>query len=335
MNPQKSKIKSLKELAQVSLEMKRAGKTVVLCHGVFDLLHLGHLRHFKAAALKGDFLIVTVTGDEWVNKGPGRPVFNDIARLEMLSELACVDAVGVNYSDDSVNVIELIKPDVYVKGSDYKDSDKDITGKITDERNAVEANGGRLFFTEEITFSSSNLINNFLGVYETDLRNFLGELKAEKTFDELLLAIEELKSLRVLFIGDAIIDEYQYVSAMGKSAKENMIATHYQSNEVFAGGVFASANHLASFCEDVEVISVIGTENSFKDLIEDSLKPNVKATLLERVGALTTLKRRFVDVGYSVRKLFEVYFMETSPLPRFLKMIFIKFYSKNYRMLIW
>jgi sugar/nucleoside kinase (ribokinase family) len=118
----------------------------------------------------------------------------------------------------------------------------------------------------------------------------------------------------VVLVGDAIIDEYQYVVPMGKPPKESVIAGRYQDREIFAGGVFAAANHVASFCRKVDVITCVGASDSHVDLIRGSLRPNVELHMLRRPGAPTTLKRRFVDPT-NMRKLFELYVMDDSPLP--------------------
>jgi rfaE bifunctional protein nucleotidyltransferase chain/domain len=142
----RDKIRTVSELAVITQRLRQAGKTVVQAHGTFDLLHLGHVRHLEAACKLGDVLIVTVTADRFVNKGPGRPVFGEVLRAEMLANLANVDWVGINESADAVSAIETIRPSVYVKGQDYVNPQGDITGKITYERNAVEAHGGRVLF---------------------------------------------------------------------------------------------------------------------------------------------------------------------------------------------
>ena len=121
--------------------------------------------------------------------------------------------------------------------------------------------------------------------------------------------------MNVLVVGDAIIDRYSYVTAMGKSAKEHMIATLLQSSETFAGGVFATANHVASFCAKVDVLTCLGGDEAenFEDLVRASLRPNIELMPIYRHGAPTTLKTRFVEPTY-LRKLFEVYSMDDTPL---------------------
>ena len=310
----RNKLRSLEELGVISQNAKLEGKKVVLCHGVFDLLHMGHVKHLEAARREGNLLIVTVTADEYVNKGPGRPVFPEQLRAEMLGSVEYVDWVGINHSPTAEEVLKEIKPNVYIKGGDYKDSSDDVTGNISAEQEAVEKNGGKLIFTDEITFSSSALINQYLGIYEPTLQQYLDRYRNSDAGRKVFEALELIKDKKILFIGDAIIDEYQYVEPMGKSAKENMIATLFQESEIFAGGVFAAANHVAAFCEHVELITAFGSYDSYEELAIECLKPNVKMHKIYRKEAPTTRKCRFVDTGYSMRKLFEIYFMDDSPL---------------------
>jgi rfaE bifunctional protein nucleotidyltransferase chain/domain len=309
----RDKFRTLSEVAVACEQSRAAGQTVVQAHGTFDLLHLGHVRHLEAARKLGDVLVVTVTADRFVNKGPGRPVFNAELRAEMLATLEYVDWVAINDTADAVSAIECIRPTIYVKGQDYQNPQGDITGKITLERQAVEAHGGRIEFTDEVTFSSSELINRHLNVFEPHIREHLDTLRRDGGIDQLCELIESVADYRVLIVGDAIIDEYQYVLPMHKTPKENMIATRYQDRELFAGGVFAAANHVASFCKQVDIVTCLGDSEIHDDLIRQSLRPNVGLKTFTRAGAPTTLKRRFVDPSY-MRKLFEVYFMNDEPL---------------------
>lgn len=307
------KIRSTEELAKLSEQAHAQGRSVVLCHGVFDLLHLGHVRHIEAARREGDVLIVTVTADRFVNKGPGRPVFTDNLRAEMLAALEYVDWVGVNHEPHAATLLSMLKPDVYVKGGDYKNSQDDVTGNINLEAQTQHAHGGRIVFTEEITYSSSALINRHLDVYSPGLQRFLDELRSRDFLPQVLRRLEQLSTMKVLVVGDAIIDEYQYVEPMGKSAKETMIATRYTGKEVFAGGVFATANHLAGFVGQVDVLTCLGDHDSYEELIRSRLKPGIGLKTVHKSNAPTTRKCRFID-GYSLRKLFEVCHLDDYPL---------------------
>lgn len=310
----RDKITTIEGLAEIAAQARAQGKTVVLCHGVFDLLHLGHVRHLEAARREGMVLIVTLTADRHVNKGPGRPVFAQQLRAEMLASLELVDWVGVNEERSAENLLRKVRPDVYVKGSEYAAASDDVTGKIVAEREAVESYGGRIVFTTEETYSSSTLINKYLNIYDPTLQEYLGRMRDAGALDRLTAALEGVAGMKVLFVGDAIIDEYNYVRPMGKSPKENMIATLFQEQERFAGGVFAAANHLAGLCGQVDIVTGLGEADSYEKLIRGQLKPGVGLDVVWRRGGPTTRKARFID-SYSMRKLFEVYHMDDSPLP--------------------
>src|SRR5580700_10502892 len=134
--PAKDKIKTLEQLVQVLDGHRIAKQKIVLCHGVFDLMHIGHIRHFQEAKKSGEILIVTITPDRFVNKGPHRPVFTETLRAEAIASLEAVDYVAINKWPTAVEAIELLRPDVYAKGSDYADPSSDHTGGITLEQNA-------------------------------------------------------------------------------------------------------------------------------------------------------------------------------------------------------
>lgn len=309
----RAKIRPLQDLATIAEQARSEGKQVVLAHGSFDLLHMGHVRHLEQARRQGDILIVTITGDAFINKGPGRPVFTASLRAEMLAALSYVDWVGVNEHPSAENVIATIRPSVYVKGSDYANQNDDITGKIVEERNAVEAGGGRIHFTDDITFSSSNLLNRHFDVFDPALRSFLDSIRSDNMLEQLFRIIENVADMRVLLVGDTIIDEYQYVSPLGKSPKENLIPTLYRDREIFAGGVIAAANHVAGFCRNVHVLTCLGDADSHEETVRAALHDNVGLDFLLRPGVPTTRKSRYIDRDY-FRKMFEVYFMEDSPL---------------------
>ena len=254
-NMARDKVRTVEELGAIAQELKNSGLKVVHCHGVFDLVHMGHVKHLEAARREGDILIVTITCDRHVNKGPGRPIFPDHMRAEMLGAIEYVDYVGINFEPSAENVLTTIRPNVYVKGSDYENPEEDVTGGIARERETVENHGGRIVFTKDITFSSSALINRYLDVYDPPLRDFLDDFRSRVSLETLLELLAKVENYRVLLIGDTIIDDYQFVDPLGRPAKENIIATRSKGQELFAGGVVAAANHIADFCKEVEIIT--------------------------------------------------------------------------------
>ncbi|MBU2541513.1 MAG: adenylyltransferase/cytidyltransferase family protein [Candidatus Omnitrophica bacterium] len=311
-----SKIKTLNELSKILEGFRKKGKRIVHCHGVFDLLHPGHLKHFEAAKEKGDILVVTLTRDEHVNRGPGRPIFNQQLRAESIAAIEAVDFVAINEWPTAVETLKKIKPHFYVKGSDYARKEDDITGKIYEEEAVVKSVGGMLHFTDEITFSSSNIINTFLAPYSEEARDFLNKFKRRYPAKDIIDRFKKIQDIKILVIGDIIIDEYHYCVGMGKSAKDNIIATRFLNEETFAGGALAAANHLAGFSKKVTLLSCIGKKNDYADFIKSHLKKNIKTKFYYNKEAPTVVKRRFVDPNF-LNKLFEICYLEdANHLPR-------------------
>ena len=309
----RSKIIPLSGMAERAAAARADGGIVVLAHGVFDVLHLGHVRHLEEAKARGDVLLVTVTPDRFVNKGPDRPIFSAEMRAEMLASLEIVDFVAVSDSPTAVSLIETLRPNIYVKGKEYADAEADVTGGISREQSAVEACGGSVYFTDDITFSSSNLINRSFNPYDAELRAYLDTIRTPDQAAEISALLDKVADYRVVLVGDTIIDEYCYVETLGKSPKENMIATRHRDREVFAGGVIAAANHVAGFCRHVEVITTLGADDPYTGLVRAALKPNVTLHAVSLADRPTVCKRRYVETGY-LRKLFEVYTIDERPI---------------------
>lgn len=303
------KIKTINELARITTQLKEKGKRIVQCHGVFDLVHLGHIRHLNQAKKEGDVLVVSVTRDAHVKRGPGRPIFNENLRAETLASLEITDYVCVIDAPTATDAIKMLRPDIYVKGTDYKDKEKDVTGKIYEEEEAVKSVGGRLAFTEDITFSSSQLINDYLDIYPPRTLKYLKAFAKRYPIDAVINRMDSLKRLKALVIGDAIIDQYHYCLPMGKSSKEHLVANRYTSEESFAGGSLATANNAAGVCGRVDLVTVLGEKETFEDFIRAKLSPNINPVFFYRSGVGTIVKRRFVSEGVN-RKLFEICYMK-------------------------
>jgi rfaE bifunctional protein kinase chain/domain/rfaE bifunctional protein nucleotidyltransferase chain/domain len=305
----RDKIQPLEHLAEIIKPMRSNGETLVHCHGVFDLLHIGHIRHFENARKMGDILVVTVTADEHVNKGPGRPAFHEDLRVEAIAALDCVDHVAINRQALAVEPIKLLKPDFYVKGTDYQDPDLDRTGGIALEEAAVKSVGGQVAFTDDITFSSSNLINRNLELLPREVSEYLTGLSNRHSSSDILHYLDDSRSLKVLLVGETIIDEYVYCETMGKSGKEPVLAARQIESERFAGGVIAVANHVSALSDNVKIVTFLGQQDSQEDFVRAKLDPKVKTVFLPMEGdSPTIVKRRFVEI-YPFQKLFEIYEM--------------------------
>lgn len=304
----REKVLDLDVLALKTVELKAQGKKIVHCHGVFDLLHLGHIRYFEAAKRYGDILVVTVTPDEFVNKGPSRPIFTHVHRAEAIAALAAVDFVAVNRWSTAVETIALLQPHAYVKGIEYQNAKNDVTGGITQEESAVRAVGGQIVFTDDITFSSSTLINRAFSSYPDATQQFLAGVGTRHGIAGVRKFLEGCRDLKVLVVGEAIIDEYVYCNTMGKSGKEPVLAALELRTERFAGGALAIANHVAALSDHVGVLSFLGAQEEHQRFVRERLAPSIQATFLPYEDSPTILKRRYVEF-YPFQKLFETYVM--------------------------
>jgi rfaE bifunctional protein nucleotidyltransferase chain/domain len=158
-----SKVLALDDIVRRLEVPRREGRRIVHCHGCFDLMHIGHIRHLEAARAMGDVLVVTVTADAYVKKGEGRPAFTEEERAESLAALACVDFVSINREPTAAAAIRRLRPDYYVKGPVAEDPGG-RSASLRLEIETVRAVGGDVRFTHEGVFSSTALLKAHFGV---------------------------------------------------------------------------------------------------------------------------------------------------------------------------
>ncbi len=301
-----NKINNLDSICSLIKSQKLNGKKIILCHGVFDLLHIGHIKYFEEAKSMGDTLIVTLTPDQFVNKGKNRPIFQEKYRAESIAALDCVDFVAINQWDTAIETIKLIKPDCYVKGPDYKDVKNDVTGNIKLEANAVVSCGGEIVYTSGITFSSSSLINLRFSSLSSEQKFFIEKLKGKYTFKEVALYFEKLSKLKVLLVGEIIIDEYIFCDTIGKSGKEPVLVSKKGKIEKYAGGILAVSSHVSDFCQKGKVLSYLGDRDVKDNFVKTSLASNISTDFISKLNSPTIIKTRFID-NYTKSKTFGVY----------------------------
>jgi len=308
------KIVPLAELPATLQPHRQANRRIVHCHGVFDLLHIGHIRYFEQARSFGDVLVVTLTPDVYVDKGDRRPAFTEQLRAEAIASLGVVDYVAVNRWPTAEETLRTLRPHIYVKGSDFKSVDSDRTGKLAAEERVCKELGIDLRFTQDVVFSSTTLINQFFSSFSKELQDYLDLFRRRYSLDQVLDVVDAMARLKVLLVGDVIIDEYCYCSPLGASGKSPVLAVKYGSLDRFAGGVLAVANHLANFVDGVRLLTVLGERDDQRQFIESSLHPGVHPEFWVQDGAPTLVKRRYLD-GYSLHKWLEIYTMDDSGLP--------------------
>jgi rfaE bifunctional protein nucleotidyltransferase chain/domain len=290
------KIISQEDFQKIRQNFREQKKTIVLCHGVYDLLHYGHIEHLQEAKKQGNILVVSVTSASYVNKGPGRPYFNDKQRMTFLASLEIVDYVLLSEAITVHEVVKCVQPDVYVKGEEYASANNDITGNINSEQEIVEQYGGRIYFTKGIVYSSTKLLNNFFSALPDNIVKESYMLK-EKYGSDLMMKLRKMvndfTNLKVLVIGDIIIDEYIFCKVQGLTAKDAAMSTRYEFEERYAGGSLAIARHLGNFSNSVTLCSMMGNEPDLKQYIEDTLH-GINLEIIQNKNFATPVKRRFL-----------------------------------------
>lgn len=274
--------------------LKENGKTIVLCHGVFDLVHPGHISHFEQASEMADVLVVSITAEKYVRKGPDRPYFDDETRLNFLSAIECIDYVLLSEGYTVDDIIETVEPDLYVKGAEYADEDADVTGMIRRERELCEAHGGKMAYTGGQVFSSTKLINTALSALPDDVRSFMEGFSKKYSMSDILSYADKSEKLKVLVVGDVIIDRYVYCKVQGLMSKDMAYSARQKSTEDYLGGSVAVARHISEFSDDVTLMSVIGNEKYERTFIANSATSTLHMDLVNSRKFPTIVKRRYL-----------------------------------------
>lgn len=297
--------------------LRKNKKTIGLCHGVFDLVHYGHIKHFEAAKKKCDYLFVSITSDEYIKKGPNRPIHINNERIKFLQSLKFIDHVFLTNGESAIHSINLVKPDFYFKGSDYKNNKLDKTKKIFREINAVKKNKGKIVYTDEKHMSSSKIINEFSLALNEEQSKFINQVKKESSYDSIINSLNGLKNARVLVIGDLIIDRYIFGDVMGKSGKEPHMVFNQNQEDMYIGGSAIIANHLSEFAKKITLISDSGDDDVIKKLLKKNLKKNIyHINLKPNKNYKPSVKTRFID-ALTKYKLFGSYIIPNLDEPKF------------------
>ena len=288
------KINELTELKK-KLDKERKGKRVFLCHGVYDVLHSGHIIQFKKIKnSSNDILIVSVTADEFVNKGPNRPVFNLKERMNNLSELKIVDYVLPSYSENSEAIILNLKPNFYVKGKDHNNKIKLNAPNMIKEKAAINKVNGKILFTNTLKLSSTKILNKKYDYLNNNQKKFISK-KINLSSNRIDEIFKEISQLKIFIAGEIIIDEYIFGNSKGKSSKDPIIVLNEKYTEQYLGGTAAVVNNLKDFSKNIFFASMIAkNENKFENLLK-GLGKSIKFIKLYEKKFETITKKRIID----------------------------------------
>ncbi len=294
---------------EIRPKLKEEGKTIALCHGVFDLVHPGHIIHLQQAKQMADVLVVSITAASFVRKGPGRPYFNDEMRLKFLEALECVDYVMLSEGYTVDDIVESVEPDLYIKGEEYAKESEDVTGKITAERELVEQHGGRVAYTTGQVFSSTKLINTALAALPDDVVRYMENFITRYSMTDIKKYTQKAEKLKVLVVGDVIIDKYTYCEVQGLMSKDTGYSSRMNYSEEYLGGAAAVARHIGSFTENVTLMSVVGDEEEMRLKLFDGLADKMRLKFTYSTQYPTIVKHRYLTRNAKreeYRKIFSV-----------------------------
>lgn len=299
-NTFRRKIKTREELRE-AIGPRPRHKTVIMCHGTFDLVHPGHIRHLMYAKDHADVLVASLTSDSHINKANFRPFVPQDLRAMNLAALECVDYVIIDDNETPIENLKFLQPDFFAKGYEY--SADGIHPKTREEMAVIEAYGGELLFTPgDLVLSSSAIIETTPPNLATE--KLLALLHSEGlNFGDLKTALTRLKGVKVHVVGDTIVDSYTYCSLIGGTAKTPTFSVKYEREVDFAGGAAVVAKHLREAGAEVVFSTVLGD-----DALKDFVLKDLEASGIECHPVIdstrpTTQKNAFITNGYRLLKV--------------------------------
>lgn len=270
MPPQLSlqkKILSRDELLDRVRDARERGLRIVQCHGCFDIVHPGHIRHLEFASRQGDILLVSITGDPHIAKGTGRPLIPEHLRAENLAALNFVDWVCIDENPTALQIVEAVQPDIYLKGREYEGNNDP---RFMAEKRAVERGGGKVVFSSgDVIFSSSALISHMhdaIDPFSARLRQ-LGHVHDLRP-STLESIVQQFSKMRVVVIGDTIIDTYVQCERPEVAAEGPILSLRPLEEVSYDGGAAIVCNHLAEMGAQVHFVTVLPDDDRGNELVE-------------------------------------------------------------------
>lgn len=294
------KIKTVDQILDILGPFPRKEK-VIMCHGTFDIVHPGHIRHLLYAKSKGDILVVSITGDVHVTKDNYRPYVPEDLRQLNLAALEFVDYVITDFDATPLNNLRLLKPDFFAKGYEYVEGT--VHPKTQEEIDVLESYGGEIIFTPgDIVYSSSALIN--LEPPGIELEKLMTLMEREKiTFDDLRNTLNAFSNVTVHVVGDTIVDSYTHCVPIGGMTKTPTMSMRYEKRLDFVGGAAVVAKHLKAAGAQVSFSTVLGTDPLAEFVLSNLRSYGVHCLDILDKTRSTTNKNAIVANGYRLLKI--------------------------------
>ncbi len=294
------KIRTAEELRDLIGPRPREQK-VIMCHGVFDVVHPGHLRHLLYAKSKADILVASLTADKHIDKGKYRPHVPQELRAANLAAFEMVDYVVIDKNPKPLDNIAIIQPDYFAKGYEYVADG--LPPKTAEEADVVESYGGEIIFTPgDVVYSSSNLID--LAPPSLKLEKLTTLMEREGlSFDDLRRTLAGMVGKRVHVVGDTIVDTLTQCAMIGGQTKTPTMSVLYEGHANYVGGAGVVSKHLRAAGAEVVFSTVLG-DDELKDFVLDDLRQaGVEVRPVIDSTRPTTNKNAIVAGGYRLLKV--------------------------------
>jgi rfaE bifunctional protein kinase chain/domain/rfaE bifunctional protein nucleotidyltransferase chain/domain len=286
------------------LKKIKKNKKIILCHGVFDLVHPGHIRHLTYAKNKGGTLVVSITSDRFINKGQYRPMVNQELRAFNLASLEVVDFVIIDDNPTPVNLIKALKPKLYIKGYEYRNKKNP---KTKEEESLLNKFGGKIIFSpSDVVFSSTKIIKNEI-IQDFQIEKLKFFLKENKiTYDEIKNILKSFKGINVNIIGDIIIDQKIICKNNFTQNKTPTLSISEEKKINYIGGAAVVALHLKKAGANVNFFSFVGNDIIGKFAIEQLRKQKINLFVETFKDKVTNKKRSYYVDNYNLLKVSNV-----------------------------
>lgn len=309
------KMKKILYLNDLNINFNSKKEKIVLCYGHFNTLHPGHFRYFDYARKFGKKLYILLQSDLDIEKDIRSHYFSQQQRATALAQIEKIDGV-ILFENKLLQALRKIKADFLILGKEHENS---TAPKILNAVQAFKKSGGNVIFhAGDIVYADSKLehskIENIVEKRNKDFLNVLSRNKIKKK--RLLEIIKNINKVKLLVIGDTIVDEYIACDALGMSAEAPLVVFRELHSKNYIGGAAVVASHIKSLGADCKFISIVGNDEKGKVAIDFLKSSKIKNKIFVDDTRPTTFKTRYM---VNNQKIFRVSRLKDHSIPSFLE----------------
>lgn len=296
----KHKIKTPEELAAI-LGTRPRKDEVIMCHGVFDVVHPGHVRHLLYAKSKAPVLVASITADRHITKGTHRPHVPQDLRAINLAAFEMIDYVIIDQNSTPIENLKIIQPDYLAKGYEYTSTG--LPPKTAEEAEIMRSFGGDIIFTPgDVVYSSTSLLNLEPPVLKLE-KLLIAMERANITFDSLRETLRKLDQFHLHVLGDTIVDSYTHCAMIGGQTKTPTMSVLFENQQDFIGGAAVVAKHCRASGARVTFSTVLGDDKYRQFVIDDLKAAGIEVKPIIDKTRPTVNKNAVVVGGYRLLKI--------------------------------